>query len=79
MGKVMTYIQLAVLCGEQEATGIVGGITHFGDLDLPWQKVVSKEVGYSGCELGHQHALESEGYVVNNYHVDAVRLLWLQK
>ncbi len=44
-GKVMTYGQIAVLCGNPRAARIVGGIAHYGNPDLPWQRVVNKQGG----------------------------------
>jgi methylated-DNA-protein-cysteine methyltransferase-like protein len=44
-GRVMTYGQLAALCGNARAARIVGGVAHFGDPSLPWQRVVNKRVG----------------------------------
>ena len=79
-GRVMTYGQLAALCGNPRAARIVGGIAHFGDPDLPWQRVVNKQgglaSGYPGGKSGHQQVLEQEGYEVKNYTVDVERLLW---
>lgn len=61
----MTYGQIAALCGKPRAARIVGGIAHFGDLNLPWQRVVKKDgslaEGYPGGVTGHQSALEAEG------------------
>ncbi len=80
-GKVMTYGQLAALAGSAYAARIVGGIAHFGDPDLPWQRVVNKQgglaSGYPGGRQGHRAALEAEGYVVDdNDRVDVSALLW---
>lgn len=80
-GKVMTYGQLAALCGNARAARIVGGIAHFGDPALPWQRVVNKQgglaAGYPGGRHGHRAALEAEGYAVSdNYQVDVSTLLW---
>lgn len=80
-GRVMTYGQIAALCGRPRAARIVGGIAHFGDLDLPWQRVVKKDgglaEGYPGGVEGHRQALEAEGvYSDDNYHVDVQSLLW---
>lgn len=80
-GRVMTYGQLAALCGNARAARIVGGIAHFGDPNLPWQRVVNKRgglaLGYPGGRAGHKAALEAEGIVVSDdYYVDVVRLLW---
>jgi methylated-DNA-protein-cysteine methyltransferase related protein len=64
-GKVMTYGQIAVLTGNPRAARIVGGVAHFGDPDLPWQRVVMKDgglaTGYPGGTAGHRAALEAEG------------------
>lgn len=80
-GRVMTYGQLAALCGNARAARIVGGIAHFGDPDLPWQRVVNKQgglaAGYPGGRRGHKAALEAEGVVVSaDFRVDINTLLW---
>ena len=80
-GRVMTYGQLAALCGNARAARIVGGIAHFGDPKLPWQRVVNKQgglaSGYPGGWQGHRAALEAEGIEVSdNYRVDIGKLLW---
>jgi methylated-DNA-protein-cysteine methyltransferase-like protein len=79
-GKVMTYGQIAALCGNPRAARIVGGIAHFGDPDLPWQRVVNKNgglaSGYPGGKSGHQQVLEQEGCRVDDFKVDVESLLW---
>jgi methylated-DNA-protein-cysteine methyltransferase-like protein len=80
-GRVMTYGQLAALCGNARAARIVGGIAHFGDPNLPWQRVVNKQgglaVGYPGGRQGHKAHLEQEGVRVSEeYRVDVQELLW---
>lgn len=80
-GRVMTYGQLAALAGSAYAARIVGGIAHFGDPDLPWQRVVNKQgglaSGYPGGRQGHRAALEAEGLEVSDdYKVDVQALLW---
>lgn len=80
-GRVMTYGQLAALCGNARAARIVGGIAHFGDPELPWQRVVNKQgglaAGYPGGRRGHREALEAEGYEVSKeYQVNVTELLW---
>src|SRR5476651_820824 len=79
VGRVMTYGQLAALCGNARAARIVGGIAHFGDSNLPWQRVVNKTgglaAGYPGGRSGHQQVLEVEGFSVSaDYKVDVDRL-----
>lgn len=80
-GRVMTYGQLAALCGNARAARIVGGIAHFGDPALPWQRVVNKQgglaSGYPGGRGGHKQVLEAEGVAVSDdYRVDVDRLIW---
>ena len=83
-GKVMTYGQIAALCGSAGASRIVGGIAHFGPPDLPWQRVVNKKgglaAGYYGGREGHKKDLESEGVEVlgqeGDFRVDVGALLW---
>lgn len=80
-GRVMTYGQLAALCGNARAARIVGGIAHFGNPDLPWQRVVNKQgglaSGYPGGRSGHKQVLEAEGFKVSDdYQVNVHDLLW---
>lgn len=80
-GKVMTYGQIAALCGNPRAARIVGGIAHFGDPNLPWQRVVNKSgglaAGYPGGRQGHKLHLEAEGVFVNDkLQVNAEELIW---
>ncbi len=80
-GRVMTYGQLAALCGNARAARIVGGVAHFGDPDLPWQRVVNKQgglaAGYPGGRQGHKQVLEQEGLEVSDdMTVDVAALLW---
>lgn len=80
-GRVMTYGQLAALCGNARAARIVGGIAHFGDPNLPWQRVVNKQgglaSGYPGGRRGHKQVLEQEGVAVSeDYRVPVQELIW---
>ena len=80
-GRVMTYGQLAALSGRARAARIVGGIAHFGDPDLPWQRVVNKQgglaAGYPGGREGHKQVLQAEGVdVPDDLKVDVQNLLW---
>lgn len=81
LGRVMTYGQLAALCGNARAARIVGGIAHFGNPVLPWQRVVNKQgglaSGYPGGRRAHAEALRAEGVTVNDDNqVDVEVLLW---
>lgn len=80
-GRVMTYGQLAALAGSAHAARIVGGIAHFGDPELPWQRVVNKQgglaAGYPGGRAAHAEHLRAEGVPVSaDYYVPVQELLW---
>jgi methylated-DNA-protein-cysteine methyltransferase-like protein len=80
-GRVMTYGQIAALCGSPRAARIVGGVAHFGDPDLPWQRVVHKDgslaTGFPGGVEGHRQVLEGEGIEVSkDLKVDIEILIW---
>jgi methylated-DNA-protein-cysteine methyltransferase related protein len=80
-GRVMTYGQIAALTGNARAARIVGGIAHFGDPDLPWQRVVNRHgglaAGYPGGKEGHKQVLKAEGVEVDDdFKVDIKKLLW---
>ncbi len=81
IGRVMTYGQLAALCGNAAASRVVGGIAHFGDPELPWQRVVNKKgglaSGYPGGRSAHKKHLEAEGIKVSDdYFIDVEKLRW---
>jgi methylated-DNA-protein-cysteine methyltransferase related protein len=83
-GRVMTYGQIAALCGSPFSARIVGGIAHYGNPNLPWQRVVNKSgglaSGYPGGRNGQKQVLEQEGVSVNDgYKVDVKRLIWWPK
>lgn len=81
-GRVMTYGQIAALTGNARAARTVGGIAHYGDPDLPWQRVVNKQGGLASGYPGggrerHKAVLEAEGYTVSeDYTVEISELLW---
>ena len=83
-GRVMTYGQLAALCGNPRAARIVGGIAHYGDPELPWHRVVNKKgrlaSGYHGGRRTQKEHLEAEGVFVygknDTYWVDIDDLVW---
>ncbi len=79
-GRVMTYGQIAALCGRPRAARIVGGIAHFGDPSLPWQRVVKKDgslaEGFPGGTEGHCQVLSAEGVEISDYKVNMSKALW---
>lgn len=82
-GRVMTYGQIAALCGAPWAAWEVGQIAHMGPSDLPWQRVVNKHGslarGYPGGINFHKFDLENEGIIVTGNHVNVKELLWWPK
>jgi methylated-DNA-protein-cysteine methyltransferase-like protein len=80
-GRVMTYGQIAALCGAAWAAWEVGQIAHTGPTDLPWQRVVNKKgglaAGYPGGVEGHRLALEADGVAVaDDFTVNVGALMW---
>lgn len=81
-GRVMTYGQLAALCGAAWAAWEVGQIAHTGPTDLPWQRVVNKQGGLAagwpgGGREAHAALLRADGVEVSDdFTVDVGKLLW---
>lgn len=79
-GKVMTYGQIAYMCGSPRSARIVGGIAHYGDTTLPWQRVVMKDgglaSGFPGGVIGHESMLRSENVEITDGHVNMAKHLW---
>jgi methylated-DNA-protein-cysteine methyltransferase-like protein len=80
-GRVMTYGQIAALCGNARAARIVGGIAHFGNPELPWHRVVNKSgglaSGFPGGRSGHAQCLAVEGiHVDDDLRVKVSELIW---
>jgi methylated-DNA-protein-cysteine methyltransferase-like protein len=73
-GELTTYGDLAAMAGHPYAARIVGGIAHFGDPSLPWQRVVNRfgglASGYPGGKEGHAEHLRQEGITSTDYIVD---------
>jgi methylated-DNA-protein-cysteine methyltransferase-like protein len=81
VGKVVSYGQIAALCGSPRAARIVGGIAHYGDTNLPWHRVVKQDgglaEGYPGGVSGHKLHLEAEGVAVDEtFHVNMKEARW---
>lgn len=81
-GRVMTYGQIAALCGSPRSARIVGQVAHWGPVELPWQRVVNKQGGLAGGYTtggreAHRRDLEADGVKVSDeYIVDVQALLW---
>ena len=69
----MTYGDIAALCGEAHAARIVGGLAHFGPVELPWQRVVNRHgmmaSGYYGGKEGQKADLEAESVIVTDEYI----------
>lgn len=81
-GCVMTYGQIAALCGKPQAARIVGQIAHFGPPELPWHRVVKATgdlaSGFPGGKEGHKAALSIEDIVfVDKYVVDITKHVYM--
>ncbi len=67
-GKVMTYSQIASICGSPRSARVVGGIAHFGADSLPWHRVVNAKgglaSGYPGGRRAQKKHLEDDGVKV---------------
>lgn len=81
-GRVMTYGQIAALCGAAWAAWEVGQIAHTGPSGLPWQRVVNKSGGLAagwpgGGRAAHAAVLRAENVAVSeDFKVDITKLLW---
>ncbi len=78
---VMTYSQIAAICGNPRAARQVGGLAHHGPTSLPWHRVVNKSgglaSGYYGGKIGHKKDLEAEGFeVTEDFQIDTVKYLY---
>jgi methylated-DNA-protein-cysteine methyltransferase-like protein len=73
-GQVTTYGDLAGLAGHANASRIVGGIAHYGNLELPWHRLVNRfgglASGFHGGREVQQQLLEAEGVTCTDFIVD---------
>ncbi len=73
-GQVTTYGDLAALAGQPAASRVVGGIAHYGDVSLPWHRLVNRfgglASGFHGGREIQEQLLKSEGISCTNYVVD---------
>jgi methylated-DNA-protein-cysteine methyltransferase-like protein len=73
-GQVTTYGDLAGLAGHANAARIVGGIAHYGPMELPWHRLVNRFGGLASAFHGgrevQQQLLEAEGVTCTDFIVD---------
>ena len=78
-GLVVTYGDLAALAGQPAASRVVGGIAHYGDIDLPWHRLVNRfgglAAGFPGGREVQAQLLMQEGVSCTNYIVDGFEQL----
>ena len=70
-GRIMTYGQVALLCGMPRAAQAVGWTLHTAPDDVPCQRVVNRFGGLAdaftwGGVAGHRALLEAEGVIVRS-------------
>ncbi len=74
LGQVTTYGDLAAFAGQAQAARAIGGIAHFGDIDLPWHRLVNRNgglaSGYHGGREAQAMALRQEGVTCTDFTVD---------
>lgn len=80
-GRVISYGHIAVLCGSPRAARQVGQVAHFGNPNLPWQRVIKKDgglaSGFPGGMNEHRHLLIEDGVEVSDdFVVDINKYLW---
>lgn len=81
-GKVVTYGQVAEMCGIKGAAYQVGQIAHIGPSDLPWHRVINAKGGLASAFPGggmvrHKELLEADGIVVSEkFTVEVEVLRW---
>ncbi len=73
-GRVMTYGQIAALCGHPGAARVVGQIAHFGHENLPWHRVVNAKGGmasgfWPGGRDYQAKLLQEEGIRMVDLHI----------
>lgn len=83
-GKVMSYGQIAALCGHPGAARAVGQIAHFGPSDLSWQRVVNAKGGMANGfwpdgPSGQARMLAEEGIQLHSNKVNMKDYVWWPK
>jgi methylated-DNA-protein-cysteine methyltransferase-like protein len=81
-GRVMTYGQIASLLGAPRRSRAVGYVAHYGDSDIPWQRVVNRHgrmaPGFHGGMMAQADLLRQEGIEVDRkeFTCDVEALRW---
>lgn len=73
-GQVTTYGDLAAIAGHAYAARAVGVMAHYGDIDLPWHRLVNRfgglASGFHGGRKVQAQLLAQEGVTCTNHIVD---------
>lgn len=80
-GRVTTYGDIAAHAGQVNAARIVGGIAHYGPVDVPWHRLVNRAGklanGFPGGIEVQAELLKNEGVEVKSLKVVSFdRLRW---
>ena len=81
-GKVVTYGQVSAMAGMPRAARAVGYTAHWGDPQVPWQRVVNRDgrvaPGWPGGMIAHAAVLRDEKVEVRaDWTVDLQRYRWV--
>ena len=72
--KVTTYGDVAARAGQAYASRVVGGISHYGPVDLPWHRLVNRfgglASGFPGGREAQRQLLEQDGISCTDFVVD---------
>lgn len=72
--KVTTYGDIAALAGHAHAARIVGGISHYGPVELPWHRLVNRfgglASGFPGGREAQQQLLERDGFTCTAFTIN---------
>lgn len=60
-GKVTTYGDIAAMAGHPYAARIVGGMAHFGPVELPWHRLVNR---FGGLASGFHGGREAQAQLL---------------
>ena len=80
-GKVVSYSQVAAICGKPGAARVVGQIAHFGPHSLPWHRLLRADGSMAGGYVPggpdrQAELLAQEGIIITNSKVDMVIYQW---
>ena len=80
-GRVVSYSQVAAICGHPGAARVVGQIAHYGPTDIPWHRLVRASGGLAssyvpGGASGQMSLLKLENVSFDNDRVSMEKYQW---